>query len=77
MNKLSNRQTFSVFTRLFAVLAILSPVLAQAVPTELETAAGTAISGYATTAGTLLVAALAVVGVFVVFKIIKKAINKA
>lgn len=46
-------------------------------PTALETAAETAIEGLATSAGTLLIAALAVVIAFAVFKVVKRAVGRA
>lgn len=52
------------------------PVMAQTT-SALETAADTAIDGLATTAGALLVAALAIVVAFAVYKIVKRAVGKA
>lgn len=57
------------------VLGSSVPLFAQTA-SALETGAGDAIEGLATTAGTLLLAALGLLVAFAVFKIVKRAIAK-
>ena len=60
----------------FAVPALLAGS-AFAESSALETAATTAIGSAKTSAETILVAAIAIVGAFVLYKIITRAFNKA
>lgn len=61
----------------YAVPALLAGSAFAEGASALETAATTAIGSAKTSAETILVAAIAIVGAFVLYKIIKRAFNKA